>query len=89
MTRTQERYLAATYPGGMTGFLRTLEDARPTFVAVGVSAHASWADAWLRTDYWRVGGNDGWRWYLARSAGADAQFRARVAHDEVMATDGR
>jgi hypothetical protein len=59
MSRTQERYLAATYPGGMTGFLRTLEDAHPTFVAVGVSAHASWADAWLRSDYWRIGGNDG------------------------------
>jgi hypothetical protein len=89
MSRTQQRYLAATYPGGMAGLLRTLEDAHPTFVAVGVSAHTSWADAWLRADYWRVGGNDGWRWYLARSAGADAQFRARVAHDEVMASYGR
>jgi hypothetical protein len=69
----------------MAGFLQTVEDAHPTFVAVGVSAHAGWAAAWLRADYWRVGGNDGWRWYLARSSGPDAQFRARVAHDDVMA----
>ena len=25
----------------------------------------AWAADWLRTDYRRVGGNDGWRWYLA------------------------
>ena len=88
MSKTQQRYLEATYPGGMAGLLQTLEDAHPTFVVVGVSAHAGWAADWLRTDYRRVGGNDGWRWYLARSAGADAQFRARVAHDEVMAAYG-
>jgi hypothetical protein len=88
MSRTQERYLEATYPGGMGGFLETLANAHPTFVAVGRTSQTGFARAWLRTDYRRVGGNDGWQWYLARSAGRDALIRARFAHDEVMAAYG-
>jgi hypothetical protein len=88
MSLSQERYLDATYPGGMRGFLGTLEELHPTFVAVGRRVHAEFARDWLATDYWRVGGNDSWKWYLARSAGRDALVRARFAHDEVMAAYG-
>jgi hypothetical protein len=84
MTKTQLRYLDATYPGGVPGFLRSLVDADPTFVAVGVSARAGWAREWLHTDYWVVGGNDHWQWYLNRSAGRAALLRAQIAHEDVM-----
>jgi hypothetical protein len=89
MSKTQDRYLEATYPGGLTGFLDTLSDLHPTFVAVGSSAYIGWARGWLRTDYWRVGGNNRWEWYLSRSAGPDALMRARIAHAEVMAAYDR
>ncbi len=88
MTGNQERYLDATYPGGMAGFQRTLVDLHPTFVVVGRASRVAWARSWLDTDYWRVGGNDGWWWYLARSTGSDALLRARMAHEAVMAAYG-
>ena len=88
MTRNEQRYLDATYPMGMPGFLHTLMDLRPTFVVVGRSSRNRWPDPWLEQDYRRVGGGAGWAWYLNRSAGHDALMRARIAHDEVMAAYG-
>jgi len=85
MITTQERYLDATYPGGMDGFLATLIAARPTFVVVGHSFLESWPNRWLERDFRRVGGGAGWVWYLSRSAGHEALIRARIAHEEVMA----
>jgi hypothetical protein len=89
MTTPQERYLDATYPGGMAGFRRTLQDLRPTFLVVGRSFRETWANGWLRDDFRRVGGGVGWTWYLNRSAGRDAWLRAHVVHDEVKAAYGR
>lgn len=85
MTDSQVRYLEATYPGGLRGFLHTLEALRPTFVVVGRSFRDHWADGWLQTDYRRVGGGAGWTWYLTRSAGHEAVVRARAVHREVRA----
>lgn len=84
MSLNQERYLDATYPGGMAGFRRSLSDLDPTFVVVGESARVRWARPWLRADYRFVGATGAWRWYLNRSAGPTALMRARIAHDEVM-----
>src|SRR5262249_41340869 len=51
MTTNQERYLDGTYPGGLAGFLDTLVDIHPTFVAVGRSFREDWPDDWLRADF--------------------------------------
>jgi hypothetical protein len=80
-----DRYLDATYPGGKSGLLGHLERLHPTFVAVGWKVPGTLAGRWLREDYWRVGDNGSWTWYLAQSAGPDALIRARLAHEEVMA----
>jgi hypothetical protein len=89
MTTSQQRYLEATYPGGIRGFLASLEELRPTFVVLGRSFAEDWPAQWLETDYRRVGGGAGWTWYLSRSAGQHALLRARIAHAEVMAAHGR
>jgi hypothetical protein len=92
MTDNQERYLDATYPGGMPGFLGTLRRLDPTFVAVGRSARDDWAHRWLRDDYWRLsnhGAPVGWHWYVNRSAGHHALVRAQTVHNQVMAAYGR
>jgi len=89
MNQAQKRYLDATYPGGMSGFLETLAELRPTFVVVGQAYRDPWPDAWLNDDYRRVGGGAGFVWYLSRSAGQDALARARIAHDTAMAAYGR
>ena len=89
ITATQERYLAATYPGGLAGFVGYLDRVDPTFVVVGDSVAPEWAKPWLTADYWSVGHNNGFRWYVNRSAGRDALLRAREAHDQVMAAYDR
>jgi hypothetical protein len=89
MNRAQVRYLSASYPGGIPGFLDTLKSLRPTFVVVSPSFVEPWPDSWLGTDYWRIGGGAGFVWYLSRDAGPDALADARLAHDEVMTAFGR
>jgi hypothetical protein len=83
---TMTRYLAGTYPGGMRGFEATLRRLRPTFVVVGSDFHGSWPYRWLNRDYARVGGGASMVWYLRRSAGVAAIFRARAAHAAALAT---
>jgi hypothetical protein len=86
MSETQQRYLDATYPGGMPGFLdHVLVGLQPTFVVVGSSFRSLWHVPWLDTDYWKIGSGSHWTWYLNRSAGRAALLRARSAHDRVMA----
>jgi hypothetical protein len=88
MTDNEERYLDATYPGGMSGLLERLRDLDPTFVAVGGSARDAWDHHWLQDDYRRIGNEGvriGWHWYVNPSAGHDALVRARTAHDRVIA----
>jgi hypothetical protein len=89
MSDTQERYLDATYPGGMPGFLQhVLVDLEPTFVVVGGSYNTLWPVPQLGTDYWKVGTGARWTWYLNRSAGRAALHRARSAHERAMAAHG-
>jgi len=86
MSDTQERYLDATYPGGMPGFLdHVLVELEPTFVVVGGSYNELFPAHQLDTDYWRIGTGSRWTWYLNRSAGRDALRRAKAAHDRVTA----
>jgi len=86
MSETQQRYLDATYPGGMTGFLEhVLVGLQPTFVVVGGSFRSRWSTSRLDNDYWRVGTGSNWTWYLSKSAGREALLRARSARDRVMA----
>jgi len=89
MNQAQDRYLSATYPGGLPGFLQTLEDLHPTFVVVSQGLRETWPDQWLADDYRRVGGGAGFVWWLSRSAGPDALAAARFAHDQVMTAFGR
>jgi hypothetical protein len=85
MTRSQDRYLSARYPGGLAGFLRTLVSTHATFVAVGNGADVGFARSWLQADYWPIAGQQtGWQWYLNRSAGLGALERAQTAQDEVV-----
>jgi hypothetical protein len=89
LNQAQDRYLSATYPGGLPGFLQTLEDLHPTFVVVSQGLRETWPDQWLADDYRRVGGGAGFVWWLSRSAGPDALAAARFAHDQVMTAYGR
>ena len=89
LNHSQDRYLSATYPGGLPGLVQTLEDLHPTFVVVSQGFRETWPVAWLTEDYRRVGGGAGFVWYLSRSAGPDALANARFAHDEVMTAYGR
>lgn len=89
MSDTQQRYLDATYPGGMPGFLEhVLVGLQPTFVVVGASFRSRWPTSRLDNDYWRVGAASHWTWYLNKAAGRAALLRARNAHDRVMAGYG-
>jgi hypothetical protein len=84
------RYLEATYPGGIAGFVATLQHLKPTFVVVGSSFYGHWPYRWLHEHYKRVGGgNDQFVWYLRRGAGHAALIRARVAHDEALTAADR
>jgi hypothetical protein len=86
MTDTQQRYLEATYPGGLEGFFEhVLVGLQPTFVVVGSSFRPLSPVPWLDTDYWRIGTGARWTWYLNRSAGRPALHRARSAHRRAMA----
>lgn len=86
MSDTQQRYLDATYPGGMRGFLEhVLVGLQPTFVVVGESFRSRWPTSQLDSDYWRVGIGSHWTWYLNKAAGRAALLRARNAHARVMA----
>jgi hypothetical protein len=78
------RYLDATYPGGMRGYLTYLERLHPTVVAVGTSFRGLWPYGWLTRDYVRIGTGPGVSWYLSRSLGANAIQRARVRHHEAL-----
>ncbi|MGC4109507.1 MAG: DolP-mannose mannosyltransferase [Nocardioides sp.] len=78
------RYLEATYPGGMRGFLTSLEALHPEVVAVGTSFKGLWPYGWLTRDYVRIGTGVGVSWYLSRSLGPDAIARARVAHHRAL-----
>jgi len=88
-SRSMERYLDGTYPGGMRGVLRSLRAKRPTFVAVGSTFRGHWPYPWLTRDYVRIGGGTTWHWYIRASVGPAAVLRARVAHERALAAYGR
>lgn len=79
-----QRYLDATYPGGMQGLLSFLERTHPTVVVVGSSFRGLWPYGWLTRDYVRIGAGVGISWYLSRSVGAQAIARARLAHHHAL-----
>jgi hypothetical protein len=90
MSEPQQRYLDATYPGGMPGFLEhVLVGLRPTFVVVGTSFRSRWSVARLDNDYWRVGTGPHWTGNLNKPAGRAALLRARNAHDRVAMAELR
>jgi hypothetical protein len=84
-----ERYLGGTYPGGMRGFIRSLQRQRPTIVALGSTFRGLWPYGWLTRDYVRIGAGIGVSWYIARAAGPDAIAAARAAHLGAMRAHGR
>jgi hypothetical protein len=83
-SRTMQRYLDHTLPGGMQGYAQRVAALQPTFVTVGRTYRATWPDRVLAQDYWRVGAGPGWTWYLDRAAGRPALQAARAANTTVM-----
>ncbi|GAA1142758.1 hypothetical protein [Nocardioides aquiterrae] len=64
-----DRYLQASWPGGLSGYAHWIARARPTLVAFAAGRHQRWPDRVLRRDYWLAGRGPAWRWYVARTAG--------------------
>jgi hypothetical protein len=75
-------YIAKTFPGGLRGYARWIEQNRPTIIALGkkrwglrspaaVNDVPSWLAPGLKRSYQKVGGALGWTWYADRDLGAD------------------
>jgi hypothetical protein len=59
-----ERYVDATWPGGLAGYAGTVRDEATTLVAVGRGARYPWLMPTLLGDYVPFGTSPGWYWYV-------------------------
>jgi hypothetical protein len=74
-------YIANTFPGGLRGYARWIEQQEPTVIALGkkrwgikdpsVTDVPSWLAPELRGNYEVVGDAPGWTWYARRDLGED------------------
>jgi hypothetical protein len=71
-----DAYVADTWPGGLTGFGRDLDQLAPTVIARGTT-RPIWLMEVLSQDYWRVGTTPGFTWYVHRSVPAHVQAQMR------------
>jgi hypothetical protein len=75
-------YIADTFPGGLRGYAKWIEDHDLTVIALGKKRWGltranpptdvpSWLAPELERDYEKVGEAPGWTWYARRDLGAD------------------
>ena len=62
-----ERYVDATYPGGLKGYLAMIERMDPTYIAVTPRWRPSWFVPWLEEHYVRIGDVRRIRWWVSKS----------------------
>jgi hypothetical protein len=63
------KYLQDTWPGGLRGFGRAVENDAPTVLALdGVPR---WLEPMIRRSYVEVGTAPGWTWFVRRDVGAE------------------
>jgi len=70
-------YVDDTWPDGLTGFGRDLDQLAPTVIARGTT-RPPWLMEVLVKDYWRVGTTPGFTWYVRRSVPDDTQAQMRA-----------
>jgi hypothetical protein len=81
-----QRYLAATWPGGWSAFLRHDDGPPVDAFVVQDSTRALWA-RWLSPAYVHVGGGVGWSWFVRRTALGPRQRHA--LHERLRAIASR
>jgi hypothetical protein len=74
-------YVEATWPGGIAGYARWIQEKSPTVITVGDDGPPDWLRPVLG-GYSRVGNSGKWAWYLNRDLGNTTLQQARdVLHD--------
>jgi hypothetical protein len=81
-------YIDATYPGGLSGFLRWIQRTAPTYIVTQTTFHASWLTPWLRQHYADVGSTPQFRWWVSRTVRPAVRHRIRDAHRGAVGDPG-
>jgi hypothetical protein len=72
-------YLAATYPGGLGGFLAWIQRTHPTYIVTKTNLVQPWFQPWLEENYVHVGNTRRFRWWVTDTVTKDVRKQIRAA----------
>jgi hypothetical protein len=73
-------WVDATYPGGLKGYLATIERLAPTYIAVTPRWKPAWFIPWLKEHYVPVGDVRRIRWWVSKSVSPTMREEIRAAN---------
>ena len=71
-------YLKDTYPGGIQGYLASIQRSAPTYIVVQTGMHPAWLMPWLRQHYDNVRGAPQFNFWVDRSVSHEARKKMRL-----------
>ena len=72
-------YIDATYPGGLAGYVASIQRIAPTYIVVKTGFEQTWFTPWLTEHYVHVGNTRRFTWWVDRSVPPDQRKEIRAA----------
>ena len=72
-------YLDATYPGGLPGFVGSIQRTAPTYIVTQPTFRTPWLTPWLKQHYVDVGGTPEFTWWVSKSVRPQVRHEIRAA----------